>query len=236
MGRWAAMVLAAVTVLAGCTGSDDAATDAGTPTVVASGECPNESAVVQDARRTSRRSADVDGDGARDTISLVEEATAEPSCRIFVVVDTGGVTYSAPASVLGYPEITGETVFRMVQLGGSDGAEIVFTAYGTGIGALTVYRVFTFAGGRLRPVAGSYDEVVDDPSRRPVGVGCVDGGVVISEASARDPDLPRTVDRRFFALSGDDLKPRGESTRQIPPGEPLPAALPEFTRPLFGGC
>lgn len=176
--------LAVLATLAGCSGSDDDATDDAASTVVPSGGCFNEPAVVEDARRAWGRSADIDGDGASDTVFLAkdEDPDTAPSCRTFVGVDTGDVTYSARASVLGYPEITGAAVFRLVQLGGSDGA------------------------------------------------------VVISEASERDPDRRQTVDRRFFSLSGDDLKPRGETTRRVAPDTPLAAALPEFTRPMFGGC
>lgn len=225
-----------IAALAGCNGSDETPAEDTEPTVVSSGDCLNEPAVVRDARRTWGRSADIDGDGASDAVYLADDPGAGPRCRRFVAVDTGDVTYSAPADVLGYPEITGAAVFRLIQLGGSEGAEIVFSAYGTRIGAVTVYQLFTFSDGRLRPVTGPYGELVDDPSKQPVGAGCSGGGFVVSEASGSDPARRRAVDRRFFALRGDRLEPRGESRRGVAPGTPLAAALPEFTRPLFGGC
>ena len=233
----AAMIAAATFALAGCSGSDDPDPTSQETTLVPSGDCPGESDAVAAARRGSAQAADIDGDGAADAVYIAKDPAAEPSCRTFVVVDTGDVTYAANASVLGDRQVRKTAIFRLIQLGGSDGAEIVFSANGTEPESFAVYKLFTFDDGELRPIAGPYRDVVDGPYGHPVGAGCAsDGRLVISEASGSDPHRQRTVDRRFFTLNGDSLEPSGEMTRRIGSGRSLTAAWPEFRRPLFGRC
>jgi hypothetical protein len=239
----------ALVVSAGCTGSDDstepdeptaptAPTESTEPSpiVVPGGECANEAATVEAAKPVWGRSTDVNGDRRADAIYLAKDPEGAPRCRRFLIVDTGDVMYSANASVVGYSELWGASVFRLLQLGGSRGHEIVVSTYGA-VDSLVVYRLFTFHDGKLRPVADPYNMVVDDPNGHPVGAGCIpDGRFAISEASEASPNASRTVQRRFFALVADRLVPRGEQTRPLPPGAELDAAFREFELPLFGGC
>ena len=230
----AAVTVAAALVSCSASGGDDRTELVSS--VVPSGACHNEVAAVEEARPISARRADLDGDGARDAVYVVKDREAAPDCRTFVVVDTGDVTYSANVSVPDHPEATGTALFRFVQLGGSDGAEIVFSAYESGLRTVTVYRILTFAGDRLQVVTGPHSTLVDDPSAPPVGAGCVAGRLVISTVSARGADRSRVVDRRFLTLEGAELKPRRVASRRVAPGATLDAVLPEFRRPLYGGC
>jgi hypothetical protein len=231
---------AGLAVITGCSASSGSAPtfeESTHPAYVLSGGCDNERSAVRNGTADHTRTADVDGDGMPDTVYVVADRTAPKDCRTFVVVDTGDVTYSANATVLGYRDVAPAAVFRLTDLGGSPGVEIVTRQVAFGIESLTVHKLFTFFDGRLTSVVGPYRDVVDDPFGLPLGVGCTaDGRIVISGASDLDPTVTRTVDRRFFTLVDDRLTPAGEEIGEVPGGESLAQAFPEFEHPLFSGC
>ncbi|HYJ68051.1 MAG TPA: hypothetical protein VEX15_10365 [Nocardioidaceae bacterium] len=185
----------------------------------------------------SIKSGDIDGDGQPDSVHLAEDPDAGPNCRTFVVVDTGDVTYSANLTVeslLGYHS-GGSTLAQIVDLGGSSGDEIVVKQVATATEWMHFYPVYTLHAGKLQAVDGPANAY--DPYGLRTGAGCsTDGRIVMSTASDLDPNVARTVTRRFYELVATTWHRVGRDTGEVPAGQPLAAAYPEFARPFFGGC
>jgi hypothetical protein len=244
--RWAAAVICAfVLSAAACDGEGrplrtSATTPSPSPTRGTGIACRNESAIANDpaSLRRGGLAGDVDGDGARDRVSVAVDPHARSGCRAFVVVRTADARLVAPIEErdvqvdLGFPVLD-----SLVGVDDRAGGEIVVRITA---GASTEFAgLFTVVDGDLERVQlnGPHGNLF--PSGGSVGhleaSNCgPDGSVVISTATARGRRY--VVERRFYFFEETSLVENESLTarRRISPG--ALASFPEFGTPPFSMC
>ncbi|HVF53878.1 MAG TPA: hypothetical protein VNC78_09780 [Actinomycetota bacterium] len=202
--------------------------------------CANESSVVEVRRfrEPGEVTADVDGDGTDDVISIYIDPDATPGCQAFLVAETGGGLISG---VMRYDPAFGLTAPRLAgaaEVNGVPGSEIVVDM---GAGASTQFAgLFTYEAGALVQIevrggdpndlfayGGSVGHVE--------AVDCTQDGLVVVSAALPQAD-EYLLTRSFFAADGALLLPlRGEEQRIRIRLEELDR-YPEFAHSPFGGC
>lgn len=214
--------------------------------------CANQDDVVRDMAAYSEQelTGDVDGDGAEDVVSLAIDPEAEPGCRALLVVETRDAVavaavdpdaarvqrgLSQPAlSFLTELDPRGVEVVVDIEMGASTRFAGVFTLKDEDLRRIDV------AGLRIGPVAsdpGLEDLFAYGGSVGHIdGAGCArDGDIVVSSATPSGSGADRyQVERRFYALEGATLVPRGRERRVVAARDL--DDLPEFTSLPFGSC
>lgn len=142
MRPWAAVAVLLAVALAGCGGSEPAATPA-----EAAAPTPGCDGAIEGYRvRGKALKGDVSGDGQADRVTLRVDRRRPPACRRVVVVETGSKTVAAAVKPLPWPG-TAPRLLLLAEIDGRAGVEPVVT-----LSPANVYRpgaVYAARGGRL---------------------------------------------------------------------------------------
>ena len=214
-----------------------------TPIEGASG-CPrSEAAATDPARRSGGEvEADVDGDGAPDTVWIAHDPEAEPDCTFLLVAETEGVTLVAPLGEEGLTEgPTPPGLSGAYEIDGRAGSEVVvrlhsgastefFGLYSAGSGELERLEVRDGEFGDLFPAGGSVGHLESSD--------CVASGSVVITTAV--PVGNRYVVRRAaYTFDGKSFVPdRALSGRELVDEEDLAAGEVDGFASLgpFGSC
>lgn len=211
------------------------------PTIVESGRCPNEAALVRDeaATRPPALIGDTDGDGSSDRTTVRIDPEASEGCTAAVVVEAATAIYSAPLDLLdpgaALSELGVPAARSLTELNGADGAEIIVTAH---VGASTEFvAVFTIANGRL--VRMSVDRDDDDLFGFGGSVGHLEavdctpaGDLLVTIAAVRGRGY--VITRSLYAPETSSFR-LNETERSFTDPDGL-ADYPDLHAPPFGTC
>jgi hypothetical protein len=180
-------------------------------------DCSNQAEVIADPEsvRSRRLSADVDGDGRDDTLSVAVNPDSPQGCRAFLVAATGAGSMAEEISDfdisfdLGLPTLEG-----VVQVGDGPGGEAVVRIVA---GASTLFvGLFTVHEGRLQRIEVAGDAQFGNlfPAGGSVGhlegSDCTQDGIVISTGVPKGRGYE--VTRTFYSVMGSRAEPTGTET------------------------
>jgi hypothetical protein len=188
-------------------------TEPTSPAVHPGSDCPRESLLVTTAlEKAPLRQADVDGDGAPDSIAVVADAqAAPPACRAFVGVLTAtGIYSTALGTPTTVPEGMSPEIVALPDLGDDGDAEIVVDTRARADGQLA--QLFTFTDDGLAWVPSPAFEdgtfyVEGAGLTEPRGADCTpEGELILSMGLAVDQGRQYEVTRHVYPATGDPLE------------------------------
>jgi len=227
-------------LLGACT-ADSPPPETQPPTPTETPACPNQSTTIEDGAALVGEPVedDVDGDGARDTISIHMDPTGEAECRTFLTVETGAGSFSSSAWLVGEEGGLPEPRITAIVDIDSDGYKEIVLDEATGASTRFVGAYRITAGGlvwlRSREPHGlfAYGGSVGHLE----AVGCAaEGTIVVSTAMPAADGSAQTysVRRRTFSVSDDKLEPEKTERHSISIHDL--ERFPEYRTSPFGNC
>lgn len=249
----AAVVGLATVLLFGCEDSETAApvpaptsseaTSEPTTTLPATPTCSEVSGGdLPDTYRTKGKElvGDVDGDGAKDRVTLRVDKARPADCRYVLVAEIPAGIAVAPVAPLDWPGTNPELVL-LAQVDGRQGLEPAVA-----LSPMNVYEpgaVFTMRDGALERVRlrGSYGDLFPFDDEFPAGADCAgeSGTIVVTFGGLADggkDDSHWDITRSFFRAAGVRFEPVREEEFRVEVGPEAPQQWPELRGDPFVSC
>jgi hypothetical protein len=230
-----------VVALVGACTDDPSPPETRPPSPTQTPACANQSSTIEDEGSLvgQPREDDVDGDGARDTISIHIDPTGDGECRTFLTVETGAGRFSSSAWLVGGEGGLPEPRITAIVDIDSDGYKEVILDEATGASTqfVGVYRIT--AGGlvwvRSRESHGlfAYGGSVGHLE----AIGCAAEGMIVASSAipaADESGETYKVRRRIFSLSTGKLEPEKTEHHSISIHDL--ERFPEYRTSPFGNC
>jgi hypothetical protein len=214
-------------------------------------DCQEETEMMMNEklRTQGKLEGDIDGDGKSDEVFIVALPNGGVTrCGSFVVVETGGATFSVPADDSDQPRsLPVPRLNSLAQIDGEPGLEIVVDIEA---GASTQFvSIFTLddklelmalKGKGPGPFSGQIDNLFayGGSVGHLDGVDCAEGGYVVMTAAVPSGDTADAyrVERRYFLATGSTLVLDKERTEHETVTARDLDELTELTSAPFGSC
>ena len=211
---------------------------AGDPTSPPGPRCPNARSAPSGAGGFLE--GDVDGDGTRDRVSLVSDASGRPDCLAFLVVERDAAVDVLPLvdfdPQFGLPQ---PRLHGLARIGPEQGAEI---AVDVAAGASTQFvALFTMAGGSLQqvtrdnPFEGEHIFAYGGSVGHLQGVDCLERGVVVDSIALPREDFYDVV-RQVMRWQEAHLHLEETTQHKAASINEMIRRWPELGSPPFASC
>lgn len=222
--------------------ADTSAEDSATDTDI-SGKCAAGITGNKSDKPAELGSADIDGDGAADVVSLGQVPAGGDSCTVAVLVTTGGETFAAPLTDGGDQAVVdsplGDPVFADVD--GSPGEEIIMTTSFNPRGGGKIGMFSWVDGGLVQVEQGgkpwSLFVTIDDGGGTPRLLSCSEGG--FTDVTAYPPGFDTGSSATAYTLRAGVVRQQQRSADESATWKQVRADHPELPRAglsIFPDC